>query len=89
MVKYVKRLRSTDNYAKLISGSVKLLTQSDSNNLYTIQISAAYGHTVLSLGSPSVSYSYPTSVSVSITFSYQVQDLYNSTRTYKYDGTSM
>lgn len=82
-------MNSGRNYAKYISGCVKLLTQSDSNNLNTIQITAAYGHTVITVGSPSVSFSYPAGVSVGITFSYQLQDLYNNSRTYKYNGTVM
>lgn len=78
---------SEGSYAKTISGSIRLETQSGSNNLSTIQIAMGYGHTVINIGSPSVSFSFPAGISVGITFSYQLEDLYNVLRTYNYDGS--
>lgn len=74
-------------YAKMCSGSIKISTLSDSNNMSTIAFAFCYGHTTISIGSPSLSYDTSGQGSISITPSWQTENTYNKTRVYKYDGT--
>ena len=75
-----------DIYAKEISGSVRLATQSGSKNLYSIQVLIGYGHVVV-IPSASISFYQPTSMSINFEFSYNVEQLYKDNKIYKYDGT--
>lgn len=74
------------DYAKITSGSVRISTVSNSNNLYRLSFIFAYGHTVIGIGSPSVDFSV-TGISVSLSFSFTTETTYRRLRTYKYDGT--
>lgn len=70
-------------YASSIGGTVDVETQSSSDNLQTIQIKVGDGHTVVAVGTPSVSVTigFP---SIGISFSYQQKNLINSVETFKY-----
>lgn len=76
------------SYGLVGAGTLRLYTQSGALNMYTIQMVASYGHSVMGI-SPGVSIDFLGNSGISISFTGSVQQEYHELRNYKYDGTRL
>lgn len=74
------------NYCEYAYGNVKISTQSNSYNLYSTNIRMTYGHTILDIGAPKISYNFVSnSLSIVSNVSLRMQTEYDEEVTYLYN----